>query len=129
MALYAGVPLTRRTTRRVCTASGKRKEMIILLALAAVVVAAPIAAALLVSLASLREDARQSLNGKAPSWVARAARSLLSVPSRGAGRRGGPEFQSAPPRSAPPRSAQPQVPHARVPEDEDLSSWLTGPQA
>lgn len=61
--------------------------MIILLALAAVVVAAPIAAALLVSLASLREDARHSLGGKAPSWVARAARRLLSVPSRGEGRR------------------------------------------
>ena len=108
--------------------------MIILLALAAVVVAAPIAAALLVSLASLREDARQSLSGKAPSWVARAARSLLSVPSRGAGRRGGPELHSPPPHpgqphSAQAQSAQPPVPHARVPGDADLSSWLTGPQA
>ena len=102
--------------------------MIILLALAAVVVAAPIAAALLVSLASLREDARHSLGGKAPSWLARAVRRLLSVPSRGEGRaaprRAGPQPRVPQPRTAQPRTAQPQVP-----EDEDLSSRLTGPHA
>lgn len=97
--------------------------MIILLALAAVVVAAPIAAALLVSLASLREDARHSLGGKAPSWLARAVRRLLSVPSRGEGR---PAPRSAGPR---PRTAPPRVPQPRVPEDEDLASGLTRPHA
>ena len=97
--------------------------MIILLALAAVVVAAPIAAALLVSLASLREDARHSLGGKAPSWLARAVRRLLSVPSRGEGRLAP---RSAGPR---PRAAPPRVPQPRVPEDEDLASGLTRPHA
>jgi hypothetical protein len=102
--------------------------MIILLALAAVVVAAPIAAALLVSLASLREDARHSLGGKAPSWFASAVRRLLSVPSRGEGR-------GSPRRAGPqPRPAQPRVPRPRdgqppVTEDEDLSSRLTRPHA
>ena len=97
--------------------------MIILLALAAVVVAAPIAAALLVSLASLREDARHSLGGKAPSWLARAVRRLLSVPSRGEAR---PTQRPAGPQ---PGGAQPRVPQARVSEEEDLASWLTGPKA
>lgn len=86
--------------------------MIILLVLAAVVVAAPIAAAFLVSVASLREDAGHSLAGKPPSWVARAARRLLRVPPRG-------------PRSQP----APQVPEPRNADSEDRSDWLTSPQA
>jgi hypothetical protein len=59
--------------------------MIILLVIAAVVVGAPIAAALLVSVASLREDADQSLHGRSRNPIDRAARRLLSVPSRGIG--------------------------------------------
>ena len=97
--------------------------MIVLLALAAVLVATPIAAALLVSLASLREDARHSLSGKAPSWIAGAARRLLSVPTPGAARgRGRPQR---------PRPSDPgaQVPRPRVPDDQETSSWLTGPKA
>jgi len=85
--------------------------MIVLLALAAVVVAAPIAAALLVSLASLREDARHSLGGKAPSRMASAVRRLLSVQPRGVVRR-------------PAR----RLPEPRVPADKELSDWLSGPR-
>ena len=84
--------------------------MIILLVLAAAVVGAPIAAAVLVSLASRREDARHSLAGNAPNWVTSAARRLLSVQPRGAA--GGP---------------MPQVPDPEIPDDEDLSAWLTRP--
>ena len=55
--------------------------MIILLVLAAAVVGAPIVAAVLVSLASRREDARHSLAGKAPSWVTWPPAACSSVPS------------------------------------------------
>jgi hypothetical protein len=90
--------------------------MIILLVLAAAVVGAPIAAAVLVSLASRREDARRSLSGRAPNWVTRAARRLLSVQPRGS-RRG----------PMPRVSQMPEVPEPRIPNDEDISGWLTGP--
>lgn len=106
--------------------------MIILLALAAVLVATPIAAALLVSLASLREDARHSLGGKAPSGLARAARRLLSVQPRGVVRGSGralPKARVPRPRRPQPRESQPRESQPRVPDDEDLASWLTGPQA
>jgi hypothetical protein len=93
------------------TASGKRPEMIVLLAAAAVVVAAPIAAALLVSLASLREDARHSLGGKPPSRLARAVRRLLSVQPRGVV-----------------RGSAPRVPQPRVRADEELSDRLSEPR-
>jgi hypothetical protein len=87
--------------------------MIILLVLAAAVVGAPIAAAVLVSLASRREDARHSLAGKAPNWVTRAARRVLSVPASGADRRELPLV--------------PQIPRPRMPEnkDADTSGRLT----
>jgi hypothetical protein len=86
--------------------------MIILLVLAAVVVATPIAAAILVSMESLREDARHSLTGKAPSLLARAARRVLRVQPRGVGLR-----------------PTPHVPAPRTPESDDLSERLTGPPA
>jgi hypothetical protein len=84
--------------------------MIILLVLAAAVVGLPIAATVLVSLASRREDARHSLTGKAPNWVTWAARRLLNVPPPRPGRR-----QVSP------------VPGPRPPadEDEDISASLT----
>jgi hypothetical protein len=50
-----------------------------LLVVAAVVVAAPIAAAVLVTVASLREDASRSLTGRPPGWLTAAARRLLSL--------------------------------------------------
>ncbi len=90
--------------------------MIILLVLAAAVVGAPIAAAVLVSLASRREDARHSLSERAPNWVTRAARSLLSVQPRVAG-----------PGQMPRVLPIPKVPEPRIPHDEDFSGRLTGP--
>jgi hypothetical protein len=92
--------------------------MIILLVLAAAVVGAPIAAAVLVSLASRREDARHSLSGKAPGRMTRAARRLLKVTPRGA--RGSRLRGRVPP---------PRVPRPRVSDDEDVSGWLIGPRA
>lgn len=91
--------------------------MIVLLAAAAVLVAAPIAAALLVSFASLREDARHSLGGKPPSWLARAVRRLLSVQPPGVVRRSAP------------RVPRPRVSEPRVPGDEELSDRVTKPRA
>jgi hypothetical protein len=87
--------------------------MIILLVLAAAVVGLPIAATVLVSLASRREDARHSLAGKAPNWVTGAARRLLNVPAPRPGRR--------------PVSPVPPVPGPRpaADEDEDISASLT----
>ena len=84
--------------------------MIILLVLAAVVVGAPIGAAILVSLASLREDAKHSLAGRAPGPAAWAARRLLRVQPRGIvlGR-------------------APRLPKPRVSADDEMSSRLTGP--
>jgi hypothetical protein len=92
--------------------------MIILLVLAAAVVGAPIAAAVLVSLASRREDARHSLSGRAPSLLTRAARRLLSVQPRGAARRRTSHVEQ-----------MPAVPEPRNPHDEDIAAWLTGPHA
>lgn len=57
--------------------------MIILLVVAAIVVSTPIAAALLVSVASLHEDAGQSLARRATNFIDRAARLLLGVSARG----------------------------------------------
>jgi hypothetical protein len=89
--------------------------MIILLVLAAAVVSTPIAAAVLVSLASRREDARHSLGGTAPSLVTRAARRLLRASSRGSGRG-----------RVPPAAS---VPYPRMAEEDDIVGWLTGPHA
>ena len=86
--------------------------IIILLVLAAIVVATPIAAAILVSMESVREDAHHSLTGRAPSLLARAARRLLRVQSRGVGLR-----------------PTPHVPGPRTPESDDLSGKLTGPHS
>lgn len=90
--------------------------MIVLLAVTALVVAAPIAAALLVSFASLREDARHSLGGKPPSWLARAVRRLLSVQPPGVVR--GPA----------PRAPRPRVPSQRLPADEEFSDRVSEPR-
>ena len=53
--------------------------MDVLLVVAALVVAAPIAAALLVTLASHREDFSHSLAGRPPGLLAAAARALLCL--------------------------------------------------
>lgn len=53
--------------------------MIFLLVVAAVVVAAPLAAAVLVTVASLREDSARSLTGRPPGLLAAVARRLLCL--------------------------------------------------
>lgn len=55
--------------------------MIILLVVAAVITGAPLIAAVLVTIASLREDAGHTLTGRAPTWIDAAARRLLSFQS------------------------------------------------
>jgi hypothetical protein len=61
-----------------------------LLAVAAVVVAAPLAAAVLVTVASLREDASKSLAGRPPGLLTAAARRLLSLRTSGSASQRGP---------------------------------------
>jgi hypothetical protein len=58
--------------------------MIFLLVAGALIVGAPILAAMLVSVASLREDAERSLVGHPPGKLAAAVRRLLSVRTDGA---------------------------------------------
>jgi hypothetical protein len=53
--------------------------MIFLLVAAAVVVAAPLIAAMLVTVASLREDSARSLTGRPPGPITAAARRLLCL--------------------------------------------------
>ena len=53
--------------------------MVFLLVAAAVVVAAPLAAAVLVTVASLREDSARSLAGRPPGFLTAAARRLLRL--------------------------------------------------
>lgn len=59
--------------------------MIFLLLVGALVVGAPLVAALLVSVASLREDATKSLAGRPPGRLAAAARRLLQARVGGSG--------------------------------------------
>ena len=53
--------------------------MVVLLVVAALVVGAPLAAAVLVTLASHREDLAHSLAGRPPGLLAAAARALLCL--------------------------------------------------
>jgi hypothetical protein len=86
--------------------------MIILLAVAAVVVALPLVAAVLVSIASMREDAGKSLIGRAPNRLDAVARRLLSVQTgRSPGR------------------PRPRFPRPRTPSHDEADRHLTGPQA
>ena len=76
--------------------------MSFLLAAAAVVVAAPLVAAVLVTVASLREDASRSLGGRPPGVLTAAARRLLGVRTRAsadsrAGSRADPRHEAGPP--------------------------------
>jgi hypothetical protein len=85
--------------------------MITLLVLAALVAGTPIIAALLVSVASLREDAEHSLTGQAPGWVTSTARRLLRVQPGKLSRR------------------KPRVPRPRTPEPDETTRPLARPQA
>ncbi len=60
--------------------------MIFLLVAVAVVVGAPLIAAVLVTVASLREDSARSLGGRPPGVLTAAARRLLCVRTSGSAR-------------------------------------------
>jgi hypothetical protein len=68
--------------------------MIFLLVVAAVVVAAPLAAAVLVTVASLREDSARSLAGRPPGLLTAVARRLLCLRTRPAGNQDRPPWPS-----------------------------------
>ena len=95
----------------VCTDHGEGARMIILLVLAAVIVGAPIVAALLVAVASLREDAERSLAGRAPGWLTAAARRLLRMNSAGSS-----------------SADVPQVPRQRTADHDEPARPLPRPQ-
>jgi hypothetical protein len=86
--------------------------MIILLVAAAIVVGAPLIAVVLVTIASLREDAGKSLSGRPPTRLDAAARRLV-------------RFQSGLPGRRPSRK----VPRQRARQDDDVTRPLTGPRA
>ncbi|HTX84979.1 MAG TPA: hypothetical protein VME44_22565 [Streptosporangiaceae bacterium] len=73
--------------------------MAVLLVVAALVVGAPLAAAVLVTLASHREDMAHSLAGRPPGPIAAAARALLGLRIGG---RAYPRYPSAHPRERDP---------------------------
>src|SRR5215472_15263032 len=66
-------------------ANQEGRAMIFLLIAAALVVGAPLVAAVLVSIASIHEDAAKSLAGRPPGLLAAAARRLLQARVGGAG--------------------------------------------
>jgi hypothetical protein len=84
--------------------------MIILLVAAAVLTGAPLVAVVLVTIASLREDAGHTLSGRAPNWIDAAARRLLSFDSSG------------------PRRTK-RARRRRQADDEEVTPTLTGPRA
>jgi hypothetical protein len=87
--------------------------MIILLVAAAVLTGAPLVAVVLVTIASLREDAGQTLSGRAPNWIDAAARRLLS-------------FDSSGPRR---RSQHSRARRRRHADNEEVTRTLAGPRA
>lgn len=84
--------------------------MIILLVAAAILTGAPLVAVVLVTIASLREDAGQTLSGRAPNWIDAAARRLLSFEPSGRVRRVAKRARR------------------RQADDEDVARTLTGPR-
>src|SRR5215469_13567951 len=99
--------------------------MIFLLIAAALVAGAPLVAAVLVSFASIREDAAKSLAGRPPGAVARAARRLLQARVGGSGSLQHPRRVTEPltggrPRSRPQRANRTdRVPAPRWPADDE----------
>ena len=74
--------------------------VIVLLVIAAVMVSAPLGAALLVSLASTREDSAHSLGRQAPGPAQAAARRLLAFHAEGSRRPAAPSAPALRPRTA-----------------------------
>jgi hypothetical protein len=99
--------------------------MIILLVAAAIITAAPLVAVVLVTIASLREDAGQTLTGRAPNWIDAAARRLLSFQPSGPGRAGS---RGVVPPGQPGRAGR-RAPRRRPAGDEQATRPLTGPRA
>ena len=99
--------------------------MIFLLIAAALVAGAPLVAAVLVSFASIREDAAKSLAGGPPGPIARAARRLLQARVGGSGslqhrRRVTEPLTGGGPRPQPQRaSRKDRVPTPRWPADDE----------
>jgi hypothetical protein len=98
--------------------------MIFLLAAAALLAGAPLIAAVLVSVASVREDAAKSLAGFPPGLLARAVRRLLQASVGGSGPPQSPRRVTGPatggrPRRQPQRGSRPaQIPAPRWPADD-----------
>jgi hypothetical protein len=86
--------------------------IILLVVAAAVITGAPLLAVVLVTIASLREDAGRTLTSRAPNWIDAAARRLVS-------------FQSA----GPARRVQERAPRRRPARKEAATRPLTGPRA
>jgi hypothetical protein len=97
--------------------------MIILLTLAAIVAGAPILVALLVSIASLREDAEHSLGGRAPGWLTRAARRLLHADMAAGSRRV--DVPRLPRQRAPDHHEGPPEPDQSTSDNDDATWPLT----
>jgi hypothetical protein len=98
--------------------------MIFLLAAAALLAGAPLIAAVLVSFASVREDAAKSLAGFPPGPLARAVRRLLQASVGGSGQLQSPRGVTGPaggrPRRKPQRSSRPaQIPAPRWRADDE----------
>jgi hypothetical protein len=102
--------------------------MIFLLVAAALVAGTPLIAAVLVSVASVREDGAKSLAGRPPGPVARAARRLLQARVGGSGslqrpRRLTGQLRGGRPRGQPERSNRTdQVPAPRRPADGERAT-------
>jgi hypothetical protein len=98
--------------------------LIIAIVIAAVVVATPLAAAVLVTFASLREDAARSLSGRPPGWIEATVRRLLGNVNQG---------RQAPPRHRANRGDERPDLHIPLPrlsaDDEPADRTLTMPKS
>lgn len=100
--------------------------MIFLLVAAAVVVAAPLGAAILVTVASHREDSAHSLAGRPPGLLTAAARRLLCLRTSASPRR---SARLLSPRGDFPGQAYPDLPRPRPAADDAPDHTLTLPRS
>jgi hypothetical protein len=99
--------------------------IILLVVAAAIITGAPLAAVVLVTIASLREDAGRTLTSRAPNWIDAAARRLLSFQSAGPARGGS---RGVDPPGQHGRAAR-RAPRRRPAGKEAATRPLTGPRA